>query len=321
MTRMLVGATGPEAAEAAFAGGADIVELESPSAEIALATVAVARGRVVAAALDGRDPQLAVEILRDCGVRQIRITLPDMVQESWIAALSPVAATVELVGGMTAEPSFSASLMERLRRGGFAGAMLDTPHQAGGSLLQRMTLPQLGAFVEACRAASLSAGLAGGLEAPDIPRLLPLAPDILGLHGRIDVAALRRLIPVDGSPVEIRAETAVDHVLVEDFVLPASIGAYARERGASQLVRFAVDASVMRTGRAVEGMQDVFSYDLITDGIRMLVAEGHVRFVETLAERIASLTLAHPRVRRVKVRVQKLQTGSGTVGVEIERIK
>ena len=77
----------------------------------------------------------------------------------------------------------------------------------------------------------------------------------------------------------------------------------------------------MRTGRAAEDMRDVFSYDLITDGIRMLVGAGHVALAETLAERIAAMVLGHPRVTKVVVRVQKLQTGSGVVGVEIERVR
>ena len=48
---------------------------------------------------------------------------------------------------------------------------------------------------------------------------------------------------------------------------------------------------VLRAGHAVEDMRDVFSYDMITDGIRMLVAQEHFALVETLAERIAALVL------------------------------
>ena len=44
-------------------------------------------------------------------------------------------------------------------------------------------------------------------------------------------------------------------------------------------------------------MGQVFSYDLITDGIAAIVAEGHVDFVETLAERIAAQVLRDPRAR------------------------
>jgi dihydroneopterin aldolase len=66
-------------------------------------------------------------------------------------------------------------------------------------------------------------------------------------------------------------------------------------------------------------MRDVLSYDVITDGIRLMTSDGHVALVETLAERIASFVLDHPRVLRVTVRVEKLDVGPGRVGVEIER--
>jgi dihydroneopterin aldolase len=68
-------------------------------------------------------------------------------------------------------------------------------------------------------------------------------------------------------------------------------------------------------------MRDVFSYDLITDGIRMLIASGHVALVETLAERIAAMLLAHPRVVKASVRLEKLDTGAGVVGVALERTR
>ena len=63
----------------------------------------------------------------------------------------------------------------------------------------------------------------------------------------------------------------------------------------------------------------MFSYDVITDGIRMIVAQEHIALVEMLAERIAALVLTHPRVASVTVRVEKLDVGPGAVGVEIVR--
>jgi len=58
---------------------------------------------------------------------------------------------------------------------------------------------------------------------------------------------------------------------------------------------------------------------LILDGIRMLVAQKHIALVETLAERIAALILAQPRVVSVTLKVEKLDVGPGAVGVEIVR--
>ena len=199
------------------------------------------------------------------------------------------------------------------------------------------------------------AGLAGSLEAPDVPRLLLLEPDYLGFRGalcvgrdrtaRIDpgsIAVIRELIPFDvrsaagAEPGVARVdyrllaargysadaddgEAAADHIFVRDFVLPVRIGAYAREREKPQNVRFNVDAKVRRTGHDVEDMRDVFSYDVITDGIRIIVAQEHIAFLETLAERVSASVLSHPRVVSVTVRAEKLEVGPGAVGVEIVR--
>src|SRR5262249_47950530 len=80
-------------------------------------------------------------------------------------------------------------------------------------------------------------------------------------------------------------------------------------------------ALAIRGPRQAQDMRDVFSYDIISDGIRLLVAAGHVPLVETLAERIAAMALAHPRVVKVTVKLEKLETGSGIVGVVIERTR
>jgi dihydroneopterin aldolase len=97
------------------------------------------------------------------------------------------------------------------------------------------------------------------------------------------------------------------------------IGAYAHERDKLQRVRFNVDVEVLRPSHPTADMRDIFSYDVVTDGIRMIVAQEHIALLETLAERIAALVLAHARVSGVTVRVEKLDVGPGAVGVEIRR--
>jgi FolB domain-containing protein len=269
-----------------------------------------------------------------------------------IHELADMATRVKLIAVFFADAPPDLSLLPLLRGAGFAGAMLDTKDDAQGSLLDYFDVSRLHGFVEDCHAAGLLAGLAGSLETPDIPRLLALSPDLLGFRGALcdpgagagtlDLAcvqAVRALIPPEGpepgrhdvdyrllaargqAQPPVSEDVPVDLVFVDDLVLPVYIGAYARERNAPQNVRFAVTASVIRTGRAAEDMRDVFSYDLITDGIKVLIGSGHIALVETLAERIAAMVLGHPRVTKVVVRVQKLDTGSGTVGVQIERAK
>jgi dihydroneopterin aldolase len=120
---------------------------------------------------------------------------------------------------------------------------------------------------------------------------------------------------VPGHPADL------DRIFVHDFVLPVRIGAFDSEHEAPQQVRFNVDACVARPARVPERLPEVFSYDLITDGIRAIVAQGHIHLVETLAERVAAMVLAHPVIESVTVRVEKLEVGPGSVGVQITRAR
>ncbi len=54
-----------------------------------------------------------------------------------------------------------------------------------------------------------------------------------------------------------------------------------------------------------------------------MIAEGHIRLIETLAERIATACFADSRVKTARVRVEKLHALSNaeSAGVEIERTR
>lgn len=322
-------------------------------------TVAAIGGRRAVSAVTGdlpMEPERVAAAAREmatAGVDYVKIGFfPGGDAVACIRALAPLAPRTRLIAVLFADRSPDLSLLECLAGAGFAGVMLDTQDKSDGRLLSHMDLPRLHRFVASCRDLGLEAGLAGSLETPDIPRLLVCAPDLLGFRGAlcgpggrtaaIDLArvrAVRALIPIHGQPadasgVDYRLLAArgyapgaaidpsrTDLVFVHDLVLEARIGAYARERDTPQRVRFDVDATILRFDRVAEDMRDVFSYDLISDGIRMLVEAGHVELVETLAERIAAMLLVHPRVVKAAVRVQKLDTGSGVVGIAIERCR
>jgi FolB domain-containing protein len=367
MTLLLASVTGPQEAEIAVAGRADIVDLKDPSRsafgavepELVRETVAAVGGRRLVSAVTGELPMepgtiaAAAEAMAEAGADYVKVGLyPAAGREACIRALSVLARRTKVIGVMFADEGADESLLPLMAASGLAGAMLDTAHKGGRRLLDHMDLPTLGTFVAAARARGLQAGLAGALEPPDIPRLLLLAPDVLGFRSalcvahdrttRIDPAAIdvvRALIPLQagvgrlptpgkvdarllaarGYSVDPRKDDAADRVFVRDFVLAARVGAYAHEHGKPQNVRFNVEVKVMRAGRAPEDMRDVFSYDVVQDGIRMIVAQEHVPLLEMLAERIAALVLSHPRVLNVTVRVEKLDVSPGGVGVEIMR--
>ncbi len=118
----------------------------------------------------------------------------------------------------------------------------------------------------------------------------------------------------------------IRHVFVRDMMLQAAIGVYAHEHTALQRVRINVDLAVEETGPDPVGadrIDRVVNYETIADAVRRIVAAGHTKLVETLAERIAEACLTDPRVRRARVRVEKLDVfpDAGAVGVEVERCK
>jgi (5-formylfuran-3-yl)methyl phosphate synthase len=295
----------------------------------------------------------AVASLAETGVDYVKIGfLPSANAGACIAALHPLAGRTRLVGVLFADLDPDLALLPRFAAAGFAGVMLDTATKGKGRLLDYSDIPALKTFIEACRRSRLAAGLAGSLEPPDVARLLPLEPAFLGFRGaltatqdrssRLDgdrVKLLRDLIPrehalraggdeqkVDlrllaarGYALDAASKTETDRVFVHDLVLPVFIGAYDFERGQTQRVRFAVDVDIRRSAHHAEDMRDVFSYDVIVDTIRLLLSQGHVDLVETLAERIADALLSYPRVCRVIARVEKLDVIDGRVGIEITR--
>jgi dihydroneopterin aldolase len=122
---------------------------------------------------------------------------------------------------------------------------------------------------------------------------------------------------------------ALRHVFLRDLVLSASIGIYPHEHAARQRVRINVDLGVEddgargmsrpRVGR--DELTRVVDYEKIAATVRSIVGAGHVRLVETLAERIAEACLTDPRVHLARIRVEKLDifADATSAGVEIER--
>lgn len=119
------------------------------------------------------------------------------------------------------------------------------------------------------------------------------------------------------------AARGLRHVFLRDMVLKASIGVFAREHEATQRIRVNVDLAVADDGPAVgaDELARVVDYGAVADTVRGIVASGHVRLVETLAERIAIACLDDSRVISVRVRVEKLDIfpDAASVGVEVER--
>lgn len=118
------------------------------------------------------------------------------------------------------------------------------------------------------------------------------------------------------------AKMRIRHVFVRDLELNANIGVYHREKGQLQPVRINLDLTVEeRDGDIEDKLENVVDYGAVVDGIKAILAGGHLNLVETLAEKVAAHCLADKRVKVARVRIEKLKVlaEAQSVGVEIER--
>ena len=114
----------------------------------------------------------------------------------------------------------------------------------------------------------------------------------------------------------------LDRISVRDYVRAVEIGAFRSERGVTQRIRFNVVLEVSHHAAAeADDVDQVISYDTITEAIEAELAAERVNLLETLAERVAHRCLADPRAVRVFVRIEKLDRIPGALGVEIVRAR
>ncbi len=110
-------------------------------------------------------------------------------------------------------------------------------------------------------------------------------------------------------------------VFVRDLVVPCSIGIYPREKGLRRRVRVNAELAVAEPISGSDDFAEAVNYESVVAGIKSIAEAGHINLVETLADRIATLCLADPRVASVRVVVEKLDVYPETesVGVLLER--
>jgi dihydroneopterin aldolase len=118
------------------------------------------------------------------------------------------------------------------------------------------------------------------------------------------------------------APARLARVFLRDLVLQAVIGVHRHEVTGPQRIVVNIDLAVrLAQGPPKDRLPEVVDYEDIANGVRAIVAEGHVKLVETLAERIAEFCLRDPRVIEARIRVEKPAaiTDARGAGVEILR--
>jgi uncharacterized protein (UPF0264 family) len=223
MTLFLASVRDAGEAEMAMSAGADIIDLKDPESgalgALDRATIEACVRRLAGRApvsatigdlaLDGEAVRDAVLATAALGVDYVKLgLLPGGDARAGLRLLEADRSRVRLILVLFADalPDFDA--VGEAARIGASGVMLDTAGKTGGSLLDHLSLDALARFVAAARAEGLSVGLAGSLKASHVPKLLALAPDLLGFRGAlcrggaraqaldpIACAAIRALIP------------------------------------------------------------------------------------------------------------------------------
>ena len=130
-------------------------------------------------------------------------------------------------------------------------------------------------------------------------------------------------LPRDASPSEaVSAHVVMTKVFVTGLRVDAEIGVYKHEHGRAQPLVVDVELDVPTAG--AEQLADTLNYETILAAARAVATEGHIKLVETYAERLARACLADPRVTRARVRVEKplaLAPDAAGAGVELTLVR
>lgn len=189
-------------AKLALSSGADVINLEPSSADVAgdtgfafVTDVArfVAGRRIISASIaeqaaDAAAFALSAMALATAGADHIRVRLPASAPRAELEAVIASIAAAPLgaahpVAVLFADGEVEAGLLPVLASAGFAGVMLEVSEHGSGRLLDHATAERLSALAEACRQNGLFLGVGGSLRLADIPSLVQAGVGLLGFRG------------------------------------------------------------------------------------------------------------------------------------------
>ena len=91
-----------------------------------------------------------------------------------------------------------------------------------------------------------------------------------------------------------------DRIHLRDYIVSTEIGAFQTERGLNQRLRFNIDVALASpVAGAGDQVDNILSYDILTGAVAAGLADRRYDLLETLAEQIAALILAHPGAAEV----------------------
>ena len=113
-------------------------------------------------------------------------------------------------------------------------------------------------------------------------------------------------------------------ILVRDLVLKISVGIHDFEKKKKQRVKFNLDINTDPSLVPEDNnLNTIINYEDVIKNIKKITNKKHYLLLETLAEKIFLKLFENIRVKKVKLRIEKLDIFKNTssVGIEIEKSK
>ena len=113
-------------------------------------------------------------------------------------------------------------------------------------------------------------------------------------------------------------------ILIKDLVLKISVGIHNFEKKKKQRVKFNLDINTDPSLVPEDNnLNTIINYEDVIKNIKKITNKKHYLLLETLAEKIFLKLFENIRVKKVKLRIEKLDVFKNTssVGIEIEKSK
>ena len=138
----------------------------------------------------------------------------------------------------------------------------------------------------------------------------------------ISVISTGSWVPSNLDEEEVKAPSY--KILIKNLILSASIGIHQFEKKKKQKISISLEIDAEDNIPYVNHkIENFVSYEFIVKDIKNLINKGHVELLETLGEKIFKICFNDPRIRNVKVKLEKLEVFSeaDSVGIEVQRSK
>jgi len=113
-------------------------------------------------------------------------------------------------------------------------------------------------------------------------------------------------------------------ILVKDLVIKIFVGIHNFEKKKKQRVRFNVEINIDPNLKPNEkNLDSIVNYEDIIKNIKKITNKKHYPLLETLSEEIFFKLFKDTKIKKIKLRIEKLDIikNTSSVGIEIEKIR